>query len=198
MPREELATSSKQSVEIAKRIGFPVVAKVVSAALAHKSDIGGVMIGLTTADEVAAAYDTILGRVAALNGKPGIDGVLIAEMVSGGLELVLGAHRDPEMGPVIVFGTGGVDIELECDAALAAPDLDEAGALALIARTKAGRRIKGTRGRPALDSTALVDALIGLSRLIANAGDVIQSVDINPFLLRQTGGVALDGLIVKR
>ena len=155
-PREELARSEDEAIEIAGRIGFPVVAKLVSAALPHKSDVGGVIVGIKSSEELRAAYRKIVTAVATHPEKPGLDGILIAEMVSGGLELVLGASRDAEMGPVILFGTGGVDIELVKDVALAAPPLDEARALALIGRTRAARLIDGYRGRPVLDRYALV------------------------------------------
>jgi acetyltransferase len=125
-----------------------------------------------------------------------LDGILIAEQVTGGLELLLGATRDPEVGPVIMFGTGGVDLELYRDVALAAAPLDEAGANALIDRTRAGKLIAGYRGRPALDRKSLVRALTGLSQLVIDAGAALQSIDINPFLLKERGGVALDALVV--
>jgi len=192
-PREGLATSARQAVEIAARIGFPVVAKAVSAALPHKSDAGGVLLGLDSAKAVRDAFAGITSRV---GKRAKLDGILVAEMVSGGLELVLGANRDPEVGPVILFGTGGVDLELLRDVALAPPPLDEAAAEALIARTRAGTLLAGYRGRPALDKKALVKALMGLSQLVIDAGDRIDSIDINPFLLRKKGGVALDGLVV--
>jgi acetyltransferase len=195
-PREELAHSEDEAIEIAARIGFPVVAKLVSAALPHKSDVGGVIVGIKSSEELRAAYRKIVAAVAAHPAKPGLDGILIAEMVSGGLELVLGASRDPEMGPVILFGTGGVDIELVKDVALAAPPLDEARALSLIGRTRASMLIDGYRGRPVLDRDALVQALVGFSNLVVDAGDKIDSIDVNPFLLRRKGGVALDALVV--
>jgi acetyltransferase len=195
-PREELARSEEQAIAIAKSIGFPVVAKLVSAALPHKSDVGGVIVGIKIEADLRAAYRKIVAAVAAHPKKPELDGVLIAEMVSGGLELVLGASRDAEMGPVILFGTGGVDIEIVKDVALAAPPLDEARAHALIAHTRASKLIDGYRGRPVLDRDALVEALIGFSNLVVDAGDAIDSIDVNPFLLRQKGGVALDALVV--
>ena len=173
-PREELARNEDEAVEIAARIGFPVVAKLVSAALPHKSDVGGVIVGIKSPEELRAAYRKIVAAVAAHPAKPGLDGILIAEMVSGGLELVLGASRDAEMGPVILFGTGGVDIELVKDVALAAPPLDEARARALIGRTRAAKLIDGYRGRPVLDRDALVEALVGFSNLVVDAGDAIE------------------------
>jgi acetyltransferase len=145
---------------------------------------------------VRKAFADIQQAIARHPAKPKLDGVLIAEQVTGGLELVLGTSLDPEMGPVILFGSGGVDLELLKDVALAAPPLDATRALALIGRTRAGVLVGGYRGRPALDRDALVAALVGLSNLVLDAGDRIASIDVNPFLLRQKGGVALDALVV--
>jgi acetyltransferase len=194
-PKEAVAHSVTEAVAIAKRIGFPVVAKGVSAALPHKSDAGAVLVGLSSVKAVRAAYGQIVEAVIRHSGGAP-QGVLIAEQVTEGIELVLGANLDPEVGPVILFGTGGVELELYRDVALAPPPLDKARALALIEATRAGKLIHGYRGRPALDREAVVAALIGLSGLMIDAGGRIQSVDINPFLLRRRGGLALDGLVV--
>jgi acetyltransferase len=194
-PKEAVAHDAKQAVAIARRIGFPVVAKGVSAALPHKSDAGAVIVGLDSAKAVRAAYARIVDAVSRHSGSAP-QGVLIAEQVADGIELVLGANNDPEVGPVILFGTGGVELELYRDVALAPPPLDERRALALIEATRAGKLVHGYRGRPAFDVKAAVAALIGLSRLMLDAGGRIQSIDINPFLLRRRGGVALDGLVV--
>jgi acetyltransferase len=194
-PKEAVAHSEKEAVALAKSIGFPVVAKAVSAALAHKSDAGAVKVALTKAADVSSAYIELSGKVAKRAGVV-LDGVLIAEQVSDGLELVLGVHRDPEMGPIILFGAGGVNLELHRDVALAALPLDEAAAQALIARTRVAQLIAGYRGKPAYDKRALVKALLGLSQFAIDAGARLQSVDINPFLLKRKGGVALDALVV--
>ena len=127
---------------------------------------------------------------------PHVEGVLIARMVSGGIELVLGATRDPEMGPVVLFGTGGVDLELWRDVALAACPLDEAAAHELIDRTRAGSLVRGTRGKPPLDRAALVAALLAVSDLMSDADGAIAEIDVNPFRLGESGGVALDALVV--
>jgi acetyltransferase len=194
--REGVAGDAEEAVRIAERIGYPVVAKAVSAALPHKSDAGAVILGLASAAAVREAYGRIAEALARHPAKPALEGVLIAEQASGGLELVLGASRDPEMGPVLLFGSGGVDLELVKDVALAAPPLDAARAAGLIARTRAGTLVKGYRGKPALDRDVLVAALVGLSDLMLDAGDRIASIDVNPFLLRRKGGVALDALVV--
>jgi acyl-CoA synthetase (NDP forming) len=194
--KEEIAQTSAEAAKIAKKIDFPVVAKVVSADILHKSDIGGVMLNLNSSADVKKAFDTITARVKKLKGKPKLEGILIAQQVKADLELVIGGSLDAEMGPVVLFGTGGVDIELMKDVALAGAPLDADEAKALIARTKAGVKMKGYRGKPALHEASAVKALVGLSNLMADAGTRIASIDVNPFLINAKTGVAVDGLIV--
>jgi acetyltransferase len=194
--REEIAETAADAVKIAKKIGFPVVAKVVSADILHKSDIGGVVLNINSAAEVRQAFNDITARVKKLKGKPKLEGILIAQQVKAELELVVGASLDAEMGPVVLFGTGGVDIELMKDVALAGAPLDEADARELINRTKAGVKLRGYRGKPALHEASAIKAIVGLSNLMADAGTRIASIDVNPFLINTRTGVAVDGLIV--
>jgi acetyltransferase len=194
--KEESAQAAADAVKIAKKIGFPVVAKVVSADILHKSDIGGVVLNLNSPAEVKKAFDDITARVKKLKNKPVLEGILIAQQVKAELELVVGASLDAEMGPVVLFGSGGVDIELMKDVALAGAPLDAAEARELIDRTKAGVKLKGYRGKPALHEASAVKALVGLSNLIADAGSRIASIDVNPFLINTRTGVAVDALIV--
>jgi acetyltransferase len=194
--KEEIAQDAANAVKIAKKIGFPVVAKVVSADILHKSDIGGVVLNLNSAAEVKKAFNDITARVKKLKNKPKLEGILIAQQVKAELELVVGASLDAEMGPVVLFGTGGVDIELMKDVALAGAPLDETDARELIHRTKAGVKLKGYRGKPALHEASVVKAIVGLSNLMADAGTRIASIDVNPFLINTKTGVAVDGLIV--
>ena len=194
--KEAIAQTAADAVKIAKKIGFPVVAKVVSAQILHKSDIGGVVLNLNSAADVRKAFNDITARVKRLKGKPKLDGILIAQQVKAELELVVGGALDAEMGPVVLFGTGGVDVELMKDVALAGAPLDAAEARALIARTKAGVKLKGYRGKPALHEASAVKALVGLSNLMADAAGRIASIDVNPFLINRTTGVAVDALIV--
>ena len=194
--KEEVAQTAAEAVKIAKAIGFPVVAKVVSPDILHKSDIGGVVLNLANAAEVKKAFNDITARVKKLKGKPKLEGILIAQQVKADLELVVGASLDAEMGPVVLFGTGGVDIELLKDVALAGAPLDATEAKELIAKTKAGVKLKGYRGKPALHEPSAVKALVGLSNLMADANGRIASIDVNPFLINSKLGVAVDGLIV--
>jgi acetate---CoA ligase (ADP-forming) len=194
--KEAIARTPGEAVKIAGKIGFPVVAKVVSAEILHKSDIGGVVLNINSPAEVRKAFNQITARVKKLKGKPKLDGILIAQQVKSELELVVGASLDAEMGPVVLFGTGGIDIELMKDVALAGAPLDAAEAKALIGRTKAGVKLRGYRGRPALHEASAVKAMVGLSNLMADAGDRIASIDVNPFLINERTGVAVDALVV--
>jgi acetate---CoA ligase (ADP-forming) len=194
--KEAIAQSAAEAIKIAKSIGFPVVAKVVSPDILHKSDIGGVVLDINSPAEVKKAYEAIMARVKKLKGKPRLEGILIAQQVKADLELVVGASLDAEMGPVVLFGTGGIDIELMKDVALSGAPLDEAEARAVIARTKAGVKIAGYRGKGPLHEASVVKALVGLSNLIADAGSRIASIDVNPFLINARTGVAVDALIV--
>jgi len=194
--KEAIAQTAAEAVKIAKTIGFPVVAKVVSPDILHKSDIGGVVLNLNSAAEVKKAFTDITARVRKLKNKPKLEGILIAQQVKADLELVVGASLDAEMGPVVLFGTGGIDIELMKDVALAGAPIDAAEAERLISRTKAGVKIKGYRGKPALHKASAVKALVGLSNLIADAKGRIASIDVNPFLINAKTGVAVDALVV--
>jgi acyl-CoA synthetase (NDP forming) len=194
--KEEIAHSATEAVKIAKKIGFPVVAKVVSADILHKSDIGGVVLNIESPTAVRKAFNQITARVKKLKNKPKLEGILIAQQVRGELELVVGAVLDAEMGPAVMFGTGGIDIELMKDVAIAGAPLDADEAKALIGHTKAGVKLRGYRGKPALHEASVVKALVGLSNLMADAQGRIASIDVNPFLLNAKAGVAVDALIV--
>ncbi len=199
-PAEELAGSAVEAVAAAGRIGYPVVLKGVAARLTHKSDAGAVALGLADDDAVRRAFERITANVAAYDPDIALDGVLVAAAVSGGLELVIGINRDPEMGPVVMFGMGGVWLELFKDVAFAPPGLDAARAEKMIDDTRAATLIAGYRGAPAYDRRAIVDALLAAGRMACDLGDVIESVDINPFaaLAEGGGGYALDALVVLR
>ncbi len=191
-PKEKLVRTAADAVNAAKSIGYPVALKAVGSALTHKTEMGGVLLNNRTAADVRKGFAS-LDRIV---GEHGGDGVLVAQQVSGGVELVIGASRDPEMGTFVMLGSGGVALELYRDVAFAAPVLDEASAEALIAKTKAATLIDGFRGAEPLDRKALIGALISVSRLALDLGDALDSIDVNPFLLRPRGGLALDALVV--
>jgi acyl-CoA synthetase (NDP forming) len=196
VPQESMVRTAAEAIAAARRIGFPVVLKAVSAAITHKSDAGLVLLDLRDDTAVQSAFAQLTARCNALKAK--LDGVLVAQQVSGGTECVLGISRDPEMGPVVMFGLGGIWVELFKDVSFAPAGLDRDQALAMVKATRAGRLIDGFRGAKPGDREALLDALVNLGRLAHDLGDVIDAVDINPFLVGEHGAFALDGLVVLR
>jgi len=200
VPREAVASTAEEAVSLAEKIGYPVVVKAVAAALTHKSDAGAVQLGLENARSVSRACATIARNVAAYDAAIELEGWLVAQAVPAGLELVIGIQNDPEMGPVVMFGAGGVWLELVKDVAFAAPGFDRAGAERLIASTRANTLLNGYRGDGPYDRAAVVDALVAVGRLAADAGDAIGSLDINPFVALPAGegAFALDALVVAR
>jgi acyl-CoA synthetase (NDP forming) len=196
-PAEIAVLSADDAVKAARQIGYPVVLKAVAAKLLHKSDAGAVALHLGDDDAVRAAY----GRIADSVRRAGIatlDAMLVCQQIGGGLELVLGLNRDPEMGLVVMAGSGGVLLELTKDVAFAAPPMTRDKARAMIERTHAAQLMRGYRSSPALDTDAVIDALVALGRIAENLADVVQSIDINPFVALPRGGFALDALVVPR
>jgi acyl-CoA synthetase (NDP forming) len=193
-PEEILVTSSAEAVAAANRIGYPVVLKAVSAELTHKTEAGAVVLNLATAEALMAAYARM---TQALASKP-VAGMLVCRQVRGGLELVLGLHRDPEAGAVVMVGSGGINLELVRDVAFAVPPISPAKARELLARTRAARLIEGYRGAAPLDREAVVAALVALGQLAEDMGDMLESVDVNPLavLPQGQGALALDALVV--
>jgi acyl-CoA synthetase (NDP forming) len=196
LPQEYLVGSATEAIEAAHRIGFPVVMKGVCAAIPHKSDAGLVRLDCRDDDAVRIAYTELTAQACKLEAA--LDGILVAQQITGSVECVLGISRDPEMGPVVMFGLGGILVELIKDVSFGAPGLDRDEALAMIKATRAARLLDGFRGSRPGDLAALLDALVNLGRLAQDLPDVIEAIDINPFLVCERGAFALDGLVILR
>lgn len=198
--REEVATSAAEAVAAAQRIGLPVALKIVSPDIPHKSDAGLVRLGIATAAQVAAVHDELLARARARFPDARLDGVLVEEMVSGGVETILGVTVDPQFGPVVLFGLGGVLVEVLEDVALRPLPIGRADAEAMLSELRGRRILDGVRGGPACDVPAIVDAILAVARLADEHRDVIAELDVNPLMVFPAGhGVqALDALVVLR
>jgi acyl-CoA synthetase (NDP forming) len=197
-PAERLVQTAEEAVEAALRIGFPVVLKAVTTAIPRKSDAGLVILGVTERAGVRAAAEMLTRRMQDL-GVP-LEGILVAKHMAGGIECVLGVVRDVEMGPAVMFGLGGVHVELFKDVRFAPASLDVEQARALVRATQASTLLDGFRGGAPADWNSLCNALVNLGRLACDLSDVIEAIDINPCLVREAaGGVfALDALVVLR
>lgn len=192
------AHTREEAVRMARELGFPVVMKVLSAHIPHKTEVGGVVLNLPDAEQVAAAYDLILERVrVAAPGVP-LDGVLVAPMVQGGVECILGAHLDPVLGPIVMLGLGGVQVELLRDVAFRVAPVNLREAHEMIGELKTSALLRGFRGTPQADTGALANAIVRLSRFADAAGERLDSVDINPFSVFPLGqgAVALDAVVL--
>lgn len=188
VPAAEEADTPKQAVATARRIGYPVAMKIASPALSHKTDVGGVALNVNndrTASQTAAALLDILKK----HKAPGR--ILVQKMAEPGVELIVGARRDPSFGPVVVFGMGGVLVEVLRDTALRLAPVNRADALRMIDSIAGGALLRGVRGAKPADRNAIARAIVAVSRLIA-AADNIAELDINPLIATPTGCVAVD------
>ncbi len=200
LPREAVAKDLDEALRAARQIGYPLVLKLLAAEVQHKSDIGGVILGITDDDTLRAGYARIAENFARARAGARLEQVLLAQQISGGIELVLGVQRDPEVGPVLMFGTGGVLLELARDVSFGAVPLARWQAEAMLARTSAGALLAGYRGAPPADRESVIAAMLALGRLAHDLGDRIESIDINPFVALPAGqgALALDALVVFR
>lgn len=195
---ERVCTSIEEAVSAARELGLPVAAKILSPDIAHKTEIGGVMLGLNDEASVAAAFEELTARGHAAAPQARIDGILIAPMAGEGVETILGVHMDPVFGPMILFGLGGVAVELFRDIAFASAPLSRERAFSLVHSVRASLLLEGWRGQPAYDVEALLDALINLSEFAAEHAEALEGVDINPFLVRRQGAVCVDAFVSLR
>ena len=196
VPTTVCGPTPEAAVQAAQALGFPVVLKVLSAQISHKSDVGGVALNLETAQDVSIAAQAILTRAADRRPDAHIDGFTVQPMVRRprALELIVGASIDPLFGPVLLFGQGGTAVEVVADRAVALPPLNAALARALIDRTRVARLLQGWRDVPAADVGAVVDTLMAVSQLLATEPRIAE-IDINPLLCDAQGAIALDARV---
>jgi len=196
-PQGRFAATVEDAIAAAEEIGGPVVMKAQAAALSHKSDAGGVALNLVGADAIRAAWDKMFADVARYDASIILDGVLIEAMGARGMELIIGAKNDPQWGPVILAGFGGVTAEILQDVRLLSPDLTKEAIIAELGKLKQAALLHGYRGAPALDVEAVAD-LIGAVGQLLRGEPRIQELDLNPVVVypKSKGVVALDALML--
>ncbi len=191
------AHSATEAVEIARRVGFPVVLKIVSPDILHKSDAGGIVLNLQDEESVQAAYTAMMDRIGRSHPHARLEGALVEAMLPQGTEVIVGMRRDPFFGPLLMFGLGGIYVELFGDVSFRVAPLSRAGALEMIHQTNAGRLLTGFRGQPKADLDAVVDVILRLGRLALDFPQV-EEMEVNPLLVMPEGEgvVALDARVI--
>lgn len=195
---ERLCATADEAVAVAEVMGFPVVAKIASPDIQHKTEIGGVILRIEDAEGLRQAFATLLSRAADRAPRARLQGVLVTPMAGSGIETILGVHVDPTFGPMIMYGAGGTAVELYRDVAFASAPVSSGQARRLLDRVRSTALLRGWRGAPAADEAALVDAICSLSAFAMRHAEAIDSVDINPLLVRRQGVVCLDAVITPR
>jgi acetyl-CoA synthetase (ADP-forming) len=195
LPRYAFVSSEQDARDAALRIGFPVVMKVVSPDIIHKSDVGGVKLGLRSVAEVDEAYSTFLRM--GEKRQADIAGVLIVEQAPSGQEVIVGGFRDAEFGPVVMFGMGGILVEVMKDVSFGLSPVTPEEARQMVQGTLAGRLLAGVRGRPPGDIDAVCNVIVAASKLLSDHKE-IEEIDLNPVTVYETGCVILDARVIMR
>jgi len=195
---EHLVRDEEEAVRAAIALGFPVAIKIVSADISHKTEVGGVVLDVADAGSLRLAYAAMLARVQAAAPRARIEGVLVSPMARKGVETIIGVLRDPTFGPIVMFGLGGVFVEVMGDVTFRRAPFDETEALRMMSEVKGYALLAGARGALPSDRAAAARTLAAVSRFAAAHDDTLESLEINPFVVWQEGegGAALDALIV--
>lgn len=191
------ADSPSKASDLAVQIGFPVALKIDSRDILHKSDAGGVKLNLRSIDEMQRAYNQMIYNIKTRYPKARINGGVVSAMASPGLEVILGMNRDPQFGPVLIFGLGGINVELFRDVSMRVLPIDREEAVKMIHEIKGAPLIKGYRGQPPIDEKDLVDLLLKLAH-IAEAHPDIMEIDLNPVIAYPEGAVVVDARIIRK
>jgi acetyl-CoA synthetase (ADP-forming) len=195
VPKFQLATNPKEAAKIAEETGFPIVAKIVSPEIIHKSDAGGVKVNLKTAADVEAAYTTITENAKKYNAKANILGVLVMEMAPAGTEVIVGAIKDPQFGATIMFGLGGIFVEVLKDVTFKIAPVNVDEAKEMILGLKAAALLKGYRNTPPADIDALAQIIVCVSKLLMEHPE-IKELDLNPVMAYSKGASTVDARII--
>ena len=190
-----VAKTEEEALKFADDIGYPVVLKIVSPDVIHKSDVGGVIINLKTPEEVKDAYRKILANVKKHKADAEIVGILVQEMAPKSTEVIVGATKDPQFGPALMFGLGGVFVEILEDVTFRITPITERDALEMITEVKAYPLLKGYRGQPPADIDTIASILLNTSKLVIDHPE-IKEVDLNPIMVYEKGAKTVDARIV--
>ncbi|HYL32412.1 MAG TPA: acetate--CoA ligase family protein [Stellaceae bacterium] len=195
VPKEGIATSAADAAKLGKKVGFPVVLKIVSPDILHKTEAGGVVVGVKTPQEAQKAYATIIANAKKYNRKAKIDGVQVQQMVGGGQEVIIGAVTDPSFGKLVAFGMGGVLVEVLKDVTFRLAPVKRDEALGMLDGIKAAEILKGVRGGKGVNRASLAGLIENVSKLIADFPEIAE-MDLNPVFASEKSAVAADVRII--
>ncbi|RLE83144.1 MAG: acetyl-CoA synthetase [Thermoprotei archaeon] len=195
--KSRVAKSKEEALKIASEIGYPVVLKIVSPDVLHKSDVGGVIVNIKSEEELVKAYDRMMSSVKEKKPDAKIKGVLVQEMVPQATEVIIGGIRDPQFGPAVMFGLGGIFVEIFRDVSFRIAPIDEEDAWEMIHEIKGFQILKGYRGTTPADIEALVDAIVKTSNMLTENSEIDQ-LDLNPVFVFEKGVKVIDARVILR
>jgi acetyltransferase len=198
IPRSEIAATPDEAVDIARQIGYPVVLKIASPDILHKTDVGGVKVGLDNAETVRDAFELMVYRAQRYLPQAHLWGCLVQEMVpAGGQEVLVGMNRDPQFGPLVTFGLGGIYVETLKDVTFRVAPISVQEAEQMLEEIRAHAILDGVRGQPTLDKAAIVDAVLRIAQLVQDFPEILE-LDINPLMVypQGQGAIAIDMRLV--
>src|SRR5216684_2130176 len=195
VPKEGVARSAQEAGKLAQGMGFPVVLKIVSPDILHKTEAGGVLVGVKSAEEARKGYDTIMVNAKTYNAKANLLGVQVQQMLTGGQEVIIGAVTDPVFGKLVAFGLGGVLVEVLKDITFRLAPATKGDALSMLDGIAAAQILKGVRGADPVNRDALASMIQNVSQLIADHPEIAE-MDLNPVFATKDGAIAADVRIV--
>jgi acetyltransferase len=195
LPKSVLAKTPEEAIAAASEMGYPVVLKIASPDILHKSDIGAVKVGLNDATQVADAFDIIMYRAQRYMPSADIWGCTVQEMVAKGKEVIIGMSKDPQFGPLLLFGLGGIYVEVLKDVTFRVAPISRQEATEMISEIRSFPLLLGVRGEKPSDLKAAVDAVLRVSQLVTDFPEIVE-LDVNPLVIHERGAVAVDMRII--
>ena len=195
VPAFQTATTQEQAAEFAEKVGFPIVLKIVSPDILHKTEAGGVLLNLNSTVDVENGYKSILSNAKAYKSDARLEGVLVQHMAPPGIEIIVGGLRDPQFGPVVMFGLGGIFTEVLKDVTFRLVPINEREAREMIREIRGYRVLAGLRGRPPADEKAVASTLVRVSEVM-NENESIAQIDLNPVMVYSSGCSIVDARII--
>ena len=195
VPKYSVVSSEEEALKVSKRLGFPLVIKVVSPDIMHKTDIGGIKMNITNLAQIKKAYKSIIYHVRKNKPEARINGLLLYKQAPEGVEVIVGMIRDPQFGPTVMFGLGGIFIEILKDVAFRVCPVERTDIEEMLAEIEGIKMLQGYRGRPSYDVNTIIDVIMKISKIAMSFPKIIE-IDLNPILVYEKGVIVVDAKIM--